>query len=165
MKKMLLSLIILLSFTACQDKEKDAAIQAAHDAKIVAQARADLLLELKIAKEKQLATQSNIEQSQLNQMGVSIQDDTFSIDTKKANDYFTAMSKNMEAQMQKISDDLQKGMIDTKEAGIQISKEHINIDLNQTHKLLNDWSQKIELFAQEFDKLTTNPDINTTTTY
>ena len=48
MRHLLLTLIFLLSFTGCQDKNNDAKEQAAHDAKIIAETRAKVLAEVEV---------------------------------------------------------------------------------------------------------------------
>jgi hypothetical protein len=162
MKHLLLSLILLLSLTACQDKKNDAKAQAAHDAKIMAQAKADVLAELEAKKKAELAQKSEQEKNaKLNQVGIAIDQGTIIIDTNKTKDFLQQLSQKMEIQMKKISDDLQKGIIETEEAGININNEHINIDLNKTRNLLEDWSKKIQIFVNEFDEVSNNAEINT----
>jgi len=67
----------------------------------------------------------------------------------------------MEIEMKKVSDDLQKGMIDLQEEGLQINDTQITIDLNKTKNLLEIWGQKIQAYAQEFDAVAKSLDINT----
>lgn len=160
MKLLLITLTILLSFTACQDKKNDAKAQAAHDAQIAAKARAEVEAKYaakKIAEQKALNNTKHQEQhaqnNSLNQVGIDMHNGTIIIDTNKTQSYFSDLTSKMESQMKKISEDLQKGIIEEKDAGIQVNQEHINIDLNKTKKLLQDWASKIEVFAQEFDNL------------
>jgi len=156
MKHLLLSIIILLSFSGCEDKKNDAAQQAAHDAQIAAQAKAELLAEIN-AKEKAHSKKD----VKLNQMGISMDKDTITINTSKTKDYLQQLSHKMEIQMKQISDDLQKGIIETKEAGIHISNDNINIDLNKTRNLLEEWGQKIQVFVKEFDEVAQTLESNT----
>ena len=158
MKHLLISLILLLSFTACQDKATDTKKQAAHDAKIAAQARAEVRAEYEAKQKSEKEAQKN---TKLNQMGVAMHDGTITIDTNKTKDFFNALNKKMEVQMKKISDDLQKGIIDAKEEGIQVSDERITIDLNKTKNLLEIWGQKIQSFAKEFDEVAQTLEMNT----
>ena len=79
MRHLLISLILLLSFTGCEDQEQ----QAEHDAKIAQQARAELLAELKAKKER---TDNNA--SKLHKMGITMEDGTIIIDTNKTKDFF-----------------------------------------------------------------------------
>jgi len=158
MKHLLLSLIVLLSLTACQDKKNDAKAQATHDAKIAAQAKEELRAEMKAKKKAEEAKQKN---AKLNNMGIAVNGGTIIIDTNKTKDFLQQLSQKMERQMQKISNDLQKGIIDAKEEGIQINDEHISIDLNKTRNLLEDWSKKIQVFVNEFDEVSNTLETNT----
>jgi len=161
MKHLLISLIILLTFTGCQDKENDAKKQAAHDAQIATQARAEVRAEYEAKQASQKAQIEAEKNTKLNQMGVEMHNGTITIDTNKTKDFFNALNKKMEVQMKKISDDLQKGIIDAKEEGIQINDERITIDLNKTKNLLEVWGKKIQSFAQEFDEVSQTLEINT----
>jgi hypothetical protein len=155
MRHLLISLILLLSFTGCEDKEQ----QAEHDAKIAQQARAELLAELKAKKE---LTENNA--SKLHKMGITMQDGTIIIDTNKTKDFFREMNQKMGAQMKKLSDDMEKGVVETKEAGIEINEQYIHIDLNKTQDLLTEWGKKIELFVQEFDEMAKTLEMNSSNT-
>ncbi|WP_373030033.1 hypothetical protein [Sulfurovum sp.] len=155
MRYLLISLILLLSFTGCEDKEQ----QAKHDAKIAQQARETLLAELKAKKDLQ-----DKNTSKLNNMGINMEDGTITIDTNKTKDFFRDLNKKMGEQMKKLSDDLEKGVVETKEAGIEINEQHIHIDLNKTQELLIDWGKKIQVFVQEFDEMAKTLEINSTNT-
>jgi hypothetical protein len=156
MRHLLITLILLLSFTGCQDKEKEAKVQAQHDAQIAKKVRAEVLAE--VEKEKQEATKNE----KFNKVGININNGTITIDTNKTKDFFKQFSNTMEVKMKKISDDLQQGIIETKEAGIDINNEHIHIDLNKTKNLLEVWGKKIQIFAQEFDNLAKSIEDNNT---
>ncbi len=155
MRHLLMSLILLLSFTGCEDKER----QAKHDAKIAQQARAELLAELEAKKDL-----PDKNASKLNKMGINMEDGTITIDTNKTKDFFRDVNKKMSEQMKKLSDDLEKGIVETKEAGIEINEQHIHIDLNKTQNLLIDWGKKIQVFVQEFDEIAKTLEINSTNT-
>ncbi len=155
MRYLLISLILLLSFTGCEDKEQ----QAKHDAKIAQQARAELLAELEAKKDLQ-----DKNTSKLNNMGINVDDGTITIDTNKTKDFFRDLNKKMGEQMKKLSDDLEKGVVERKEAGIEINEQHIHIDLNKTQDLLIDWGKKIQVFVQEFDEIAKTLEINSTNT-
>ena len=154
MKHLLIALLLLLTFTGCQDKENDAKKQAIHDAKIAAQAKAELLAEIQ-AKQDQETKQNTT----LNQIGIHTNNGIISIDTNKTKTFFDTLNKRMETEMKKISDDLQKGIIEAKEEGIQMQNDHITIDLNKTKQILEVWGQKINIFAQEFDNISKNLDL------
>jgi len=148
-----MSLILLLSFTGCEDREQ----QAAHDAKIAQQARAELLAELKAKKE---LTDNNA--SKFHKMGITMENGTIIIDTNKTKKFFRGMNEKMDSQMKKLSDDIEKGVIETKEAGIEINDQYIHIDLNKTQDLMTVWGKQIELFVQEFDEMAKSLEANST---
>lgn len=177
MRHLLVTLTLLLSLSGCQEKDQlDQEAQAKHDAKIAAQAGAELLTELEAAKkaqgktveskillqEKETETKPEDNKTKLDQMGVTMDDGTIIIDTNKTKDFFNELSKKMDVQMKKIGHDLEKGIIETKEAGIEIKDNHINIDLNKTQDLLEDWGKKIQVFAKEFDDIAKSLDKNNT---
>ena len=87
---------------------------------------------------------------------------TKDVDTNKTKAFFNDLSKKLDVQMKKISDDLEKGIIDTKEAGVEINEKHIHIDLNKTQNMLEDWGKKIRVFVQEFDEISENIENNNT---
>ena len=161
MKHLLFSLILLLSLTGCQDKENDAKKQATHDAKIAAEARAEVRAEYEA---KQAAQKAKIEaqkNTNFNQMGVAMHNGTITIDTNKTKNFFNTLNQKMDVQMKKISDDLQKGIIDAQEEGILMNNDQITIDLNKTKNLLEIWGKKIQSFAKEFDEVTHTLEMNT----
>lgn len=191
MRYLLVTLTLLLAFTGCQDKKQlDEEAQAKHDAKIAQQAREEVLAEIQAGKlkakniqvektqkeviqkqtlpeEKQHPTQEenhSIEHknAQLSQMGIHMEKDTITIDTNKTKEFLNDLSKKLDVQMKKISDDLEKGIIETKDAGVEINEKHIHIDLNKTQNMLEDWGKKIQNFVQEFDEISKNIENNTT---
>lgn len=155
MRHLLITLIILLSFTGCEDKAEDH--QAAHDNKIAKQAKAELRAEVEAEKaqaekESQEVSQEENE-TKLTQMGVNMNDGIITIDTNKTKDFFRDLNQKMAAQINKISDDMEKGIIEAKEAGVEMNEQHIHIDLNKTQNLLQDWGKKMQIFVQEIDKM------------
>ena len=100
--------------------------------------------------------------AQLNQMGIHMEKESITIDTNKTKAFFNDLSKKLNVQMKKISDDLEKGIIDTKEAGIEINEQHIHIDLNKTQNMFEVWGKKIQAFVEEFDEITNNIENNDT---
>ena len=190
MRYLLVTLTLLLSLTGCQDKKQlDEDAQAKHDAQIAKQVRAEVLAELKAGKiqietlqkkeiqtevlteiklpQMQTATEEeknsrDKQNAQLNQMGIHMEKDSITIDTNKTKAFFNDLSKKLEVQMKKISDDLEKGIIETKDAGIEINEKHIHIDLNKTQNMLEDWGKKIQVFVEEFDEISKSIDINNT---
>ena len=148
MRHLLLSLLLLFTFTGCQDKEQQQKDQAVHDAQIAQQARTELLVE--IEKEKKVQETKN---NRFSHMGVKMEQGTITIDTNKTKDFLKDLGKRMNVQMKQVSDDLQKGIIDAQEAGVKINNGNINIDLNKTQTLLDEWSKKIEGYVKEFDEI------------
>ncbi len=187
MRHTLLILLILFSFTACQDKEQAQKEQAIRDAQIVKKVRLELekefarkeakLQQALEEKEAQLLKQQTLSQNtlthtsqkdmntptdKLSNMGINVKEGVISIDTNKTRDFFKTLSNTMNAKIEKVNNDIEKGILDIKNAGIKINNEHINIDLNKTKELLDTWSQKMQIFVQEFDSLSQNIDKNTT---
>ena len=154
MRYLFVSLLILLSFTGCEDKEQ----QAKRDAQIAQQAREELLAELEAKKQKEK------EHTKLNRMGIHVDDGTITIDTNKTKEFFYDLGKRMDEQMKKMASDMEKGTIEHKEAGVEISEQHIHIDLNKTRDLLMDWGEQIQVFVQEFDKMAKTLETNSTNT-
>ena len=160
MRHLLITLILLLSLTGCQDKEKEAQAQTEHDTQIAKKVRAEVQAEYKAeALKKQQEADKN---SKFNKVGINVNNGTITIDTNKTKDFFKQFSQKMEEKMKKISDDLQQGIVESKEAGINIDNEHVNIDLNKTKTFLEDWANKIQVFAHEFD--TISKDLENTNT-
>jgi len=156
MRHLLIALILLLSLAGCQDKEKEAQIQAEHDAQIAKRVRAEVQAEYK-------AEQLKRENTKFNKVGINVNDGIITIDTNKTKDFFKQFSKKMEAKMKKISDDLRQDIIDSKETGINIDNKHVNIDLNKTKTYLEDLTKNIQVFAHEFDNI--SKDLDNTNTY
>ena len=154
MRFLFVSLLVLFSFSGCEDKEK----QAAHDAKIAQQAREELLAELEAKKAQE---EKNTE---FNKIGINVDHGTITIDTNKTKDFFNALGKKMDMQMKKMAADMEKGIVENKEAGIDINEQHIHIDLNKTRNLLLDWGQQIQIFVEEFDKMAKTLENNSTNT-
>ena len=151
MKQLLIILALLFSFSGCQDaKEK----QAQHDTQVAQQAKAELLAELKAKevekKRKALETQK---ESKLSKIGITTEDGKIIIDTNKTKDFFKNITTKMKNKMEKLSNDLEQGMIRDKNAGIEVDETHINIDLNKTKSFLDNWGKKMQGFVKEFDNI------------
>lgn len=155
MRYLFISLLMLFFFTGCEDKEA----QAKHDAQIAQQAREELLAELE-AKE----AQNEKESEKLNKMGFHVDNGTITIDTNKTKSFFNELGKKMDMHMKKMSADMEKGIIENKKAGIEINERHIHIDLNKTRDLILDWGKQIQVFVQEFDKMSKSLETNNTNT-
>jgi len=156
-KKLLTTLAILLTFSGCQNAKEN---QAEHDAKVAAQAKAELRAELKKEQEEK-AKQREVELAKHNKlahMGITTDNGKLIIDTNKTKDFFQQMAANIKTHADKFAKDMEKGIIDDKEAGIEVNETHINIDLNKTKSFLDTWSKTIEGYAKEFDKMTKDID-------
>lgn len=157
MRHLFLAFILLFFFTGCQDKEQAQKEQAAHDAKVAEQARAELLAELE--EEKKAEEEKN---NRFSHMGVKMDQGTIIIDTNQTKDFLKELSKKMHVQMQQVSADLQKGVIDAQEGGVKINNGNINIDLNKTQTFFDEWSKKVEGYVKEFDEMVQVIEHNTT---
>lgn len=162
MRHLLIALMLLFVFTGCEDREQLAKDQAAHDAKIAQQAREELLAELEAEKARIRKESEEKNETKLTQMGVQMDDGIITIDTNKTKGFFRELNEKMSVQIKKISDDLEKGVIETKEAGVEMNEQYIHIDLNKTKKLLQEWGEKMQVFMQEFDDMAHSLDTNTT---
>jgi hypothetical protein len=158
MKNTLLSLLILFSLSGCQDKKED---QAKHDAKIAQEARAQLIKEQDAAKKKQAELEKN---SKFSQIGVTSKEGKITIDTNKTKEYFKGLAHQMKTKMDKMSTDLEKGIIKNEEAGIEMDETHINIDLNKTKTFLETWGKKMQGFVKEVDSIAKEFDAQNKTT-
>lgn len=148
-KKILMTSLVLLSLSGCQNAKEN---QAEHDAKIAAQAKAELRAELEEARrQKEAELQKN---NKLGHMGISTDDGKLIIDTHKTKDFLQQMAEKMKDHADKFSKDFEKGVIDDKEAGIEMNQTHINIDLNKTKSFLENWEKTLEGYAKEFNKMT-----------
>ena len=146
-KFILFSLLILLSLSGCQDNKEE---QAKHDARIAQEARVQLIKEQEEAKKKQEELGKN---SRFSQIGVTSKDGKITIDTNKTKEYFKGLAHQMKTKMDKMSTDLEKGIIKNEEAGIEMDETHINIDLNKTKTFLETWGKKMQGFVKEFDEV------------
>ncbi len=52
-------------------------------------------------------------------------------------------------------------MMKSSNAGIEIDKKHISIDLNKTKSFLEQWSEKMKVYAKEFNDIAKEFDNNT----
>ncbi|WP_415406837.1 hypothetical protein ACLHDG_13905 [Sulfurovum sp. CS9] len=147
MKHILFSLILLLLFSGCQDKKEE---QAQHDAKIAQEARAELLKEQAEAKKKQEELEKN---NKFSKIGITSEDGKIIIDTNKTKSYFKDLAHEMKIKMDKMSKDLEKGIVKNEEAGIEMNETQINIDLNKTKTFLDTWGKKMQGFVKEFDEI------------
>ena len=158
-QKIFLILALIFTFSGCQNAQKN---QAEHDAKVAAQAKAELRAELKKeAEEKARKKETDIQKhNKMAPMGITTDDGKLIIDTNKTKTFFQQMAANIKTHADKFAKDMKKGVVDDKEAGVEINETHINIDLNKTKSFLDSWSKTVEGYAKEFEKMT--KEINTT---
>jgi len=157
MRYLLLSILLLLTLNGCQDKEQQQKEQEKHDAQIAQEARTELLAQQ--AKEKQA---QEVKNNRYSHLGVKMEQGTITIDTNKTKDFFKDLGMRMHIQMKQVSDDLQKGIIEAQDAGVKVNNGNINIDLNKTQTLLDEWTNKIDVYVKEFDKIAQEIDNNST---
>jgi len=160
-KHILFSLILLLSFSGCQDKKEE---QAQHDAKVVQEARAQLLKEQKAEEEAKKKQEELEKNNKFSKIGITSEDGKIIIDTNKTKSYFKDLAHEMKTKMDKMSKDLEKGIVKNEEAGIEANETHINIDLNKTKSFLDTWGKKMQGFVNEFDDIAKEFDTQNKTT-
>jgi len=156
-RKTLMTLAILLALSGCQNAQEK---QAAHDAKIAEQAKAELRAELKKEQEEK-AQQEAIEIQKNNKyahIGFSTEDGKVIIDTEKTKSYFNQMAAQFKTHADKFAKDFKKGVVKEEEAGIEVNATHINIDLDKTKSFLDTWSKTLEGYAKEFQEMTEEMD-------
>jgi len=193
MQNLLLTLLLLFSFSGCNDDKQ----KSINNAKIAQESKAEkdaLLAELKVKdkalqkaklevkaaqeklqrqaqaqKEALLRNQAHkakveeqtIQNEKLSKVGISIKENTITIDTNKTKDFFQNIGKKLGDKLKKITEDIQEGMIEEKDAGVKIDETHINIDLNKTKDFLEAWGKKMQGFVKEFDDMAKEMDIDT----
>jgi flagellar motor protein MotB len=152
MKQLMTAIIVLFLLSGCNQKQED---QAAHDAKVAQQAREELLKELKAKEEaRRKAQQEAQKRDRLSQVGIEkMPDGKIVIDVNRTKSFFQQLAARIKHKTDKLAKDMERGIIEEKEAGIEINETHIEIDLNKTESFLEKWSRKMEEFAQEFDKI------------
>lgn len=146
-------------------KAKD---EALHQARLEAKAAKEKLLQQEQEKKeaflkaeilKNKAKQQNTKNEKLSKVGITIEENKITIDTNKTKDFFQSIGKKFGEKLKKITQDLEKGMVNEKDAGVKIDETHINIDLNKTKDFLESWGQKMQGFVKEFDTMAKEIDI------
>lgn len=149
---------------------KDAALAKAREeakdtqAKLLAQEQAKKEAFLKEEAAKKAAQEhlakEKIANAKLSNVGVHVEEDTITIDTKKTKDFFEQLGKTFQDKIQKMTKELDKGIINEEDAGVKIDETHINIDLNKTKDFLETWGKKMQGFVKEFDSMAKEMDAN-----
>jgi len=125
------------------------------------EAQAKLLVQEQAKKEAFLKTQLKKEQAKkeitqnkkLSKVGIHVENHTITIDTNKTKDFFKQLGENFGNKIKKITQELNKDVIDQKEVGIHIDENNINIDFNKTKVFLEKWGKKMQGFVREFDAM------------
>jgi len=74
----------------------------------------------------------------LNEMGFDFKDNKLTIDINKSNEFFTNMQKQLEKKTLEIEQKIKNSDINfSKGMGVDVTDETINIDLNETKKMLH----------------------------
>ena len=140
-------------------KAKNLALEKARKENQEAQAK--LLAQEQEKKEAFLKAQLKKEQNKkLSKVGIHVENNTITIDTNKTKDFFKQLGENFGNKIKKITQELNKDVIDQKEAGIHIDKSNINIDFNKTKVFLEKWGKKMQGFVKDFDAMAKDMDIN-----
>jgi hypothetical protein len=160
MKNIFIISVLLLSLSGCQSAEEEAQAQAAHDAQITKQARADLMAELK-AKEEATNAADGLKNAKLSQVGIVVHDKEITINPEKAKDFFDNIGKKIEEKLRDLTKNLDKGMVEGEDTGIHMTSDKINIDLNKTQDFLNTWGKKMQSFVKEIDSMAKSMDTTT----
>ena len=140
-------------------KAKDIALAKAR--KEAQEIKAKLVKQEQLRKEAFIEAQRKKEQEakqiaqnkKLSHVGVAIENNKITIDTNKTKDFFSNLTKSFENKIKNITKDIERGVIDQKDAGVKIDENHINIDLNKTKDFLEIWGKKMQGFVQEFDTM------------
>lgn len=146
MKYLYFLLLSVLLFTACENSEE---AQARHDAKIVQEARAQLLKEIEVNKTREVQKKKD----PLSKIGISSKDGVITIDTNRTKTFFENWGKKMQDKMKELSDEIKKGVVEEKGSGIEINTTSISIDLNKTKTFLDNWGKKMQGYVKEFETL------------
>ncbi len=151
MKHILLTVLLLLTFSGCGDNKEE---QAKHDAKVAQEARAELLVELKVKEEALRKAQVEAQKNdKLSKIGISTTDGKIVIDTNKTKNFFKEFGNRFKKKVEKFSTDLEKGIVQDKNAGIEIDNKHINIDLNKTKSFIEGWGKRMQDFVRDMDTI------------
>ena len=138
----LIILIALYTLSFSQTKE-----EALHDAKVRQEAREELLLELKQAEMLKKTAKK------FNKMGLTIDKNLIILDTNKTTNFFQNLAKSLEDKFNQIHKELESSIGNPKKTGIDINKEHIQIDMNTSKKYLKELEKKMQGFVKEFDNI------------
>ena len=146
MSKKIYLFSLLLSLTSCDNSE------SVHE-KSGQDSIAQVVKELKSGVPKKEAEQnlSIVKQKKtiFQEMGIEFSDEKLIIDINKTNNFFGTLEKRLERHAkefgQKVENKIEKIDINiTRDMGIEVKQEEINIDLNKTKKMLDNISHIFE---------------------
>lgn len=178
MKYLLLTSILFLALTGCQEKENDSKLQEKHDAEVATKERAKVLAEFeaqKIEEARQVKLQKEKEPSNtLTQLGIAMTNEKIVIDTNQTKKFFSDLKDKMgieikkhvdvnqsKKDLEKIQETMQRKMQEISkdiEESIAKTKKHIESDETQEfiqdlkakmHKQIQKISHDIELGVEE----------------
>ena len=148
----ILIFILFTQFTFSQTEE-----EIRHDEKIRQEARAQLLKELetekKANKHSYLDNPTPDQAKQFSKIGLTIEKNLIILDTNKTKNLFQLITNTLTKKVEKMSKELVEGVQDPKKMGVDINKDHINIDINTSKKYLKDLQIKMQSFLKEFDNM------------
>jgi len=183
MQYLYMTLLLIFSLSACnkdeqkaqQETQKITQVQTEKDALLAEiKAKDEALhkarLETKEAKEKLLQQEQEkkeaflktsaqkdkkqeLRNNKLSKIGITLDKHKITLDTNQTKEFFRNISQTFGNKVKKITQDLEKGILDEKCAGVNIDKTHVNIDFNKTKNFLDAWGQKMQGFVKEFDDI------------
>jgi len=157
MRKKIYLFSILLFFTSCNDNR---VVQEDNSQDSIS----EIVKELKSGDIKKVKTIKNVpehnisvskrEKTILQEMGIEFNDNKLIIDINKTNNFFGTLENRIEKQAknfeQKVNKKIEKIDINmTRDIGIDIKDEEINIDLNKTKNMLDNISHIFETILFE----------------
>ncbi len=147
MKYTLPMLLAAALLAGCDQKQQT---QTEHDAKAVQQVGKVLPKE---QKEKQTASKTK-SSGKLDHLGVTTTPDgKIIIDTNKTKSYLEQLALQMKAKADELAKEMQQGVIEEKEVGIEVNQTKIVIDLNKTQNFMEKWAKKMQGFVKDMEKL------------
>ena len=127
--------------------------QAAHDAKVAKEAREALLRELQSKeREKEQSQQIPEPYDRLSRMGFQKRaDGKIVIDFNQTKTYFHRFAEEMKQTVEKMHQDFKQGTLHKEDAGIEVNRTNITIDLNKSRYFLDNLGKKMQGYVHEFE--------------
>jgi len=146
MKKLIFILPILavLLSAGCQNHREDSTQN---------QAYIDKDLQSHIGTASQDSSMQKQKPSISKSLGISVDDDTITIDTKQTREFFKGFATKIKDGFKNIEKSLRKDQIESKsDTGITITKTTMHIDLNKTKSFMEQWIKSMRGVVNEIDK-------------